>query len=369
MMRIGYDASSAGPRPSGVGHYAVSLLDALRTQFPSHQFLFLSHRGRSGLSGENLILTQRRFFPIKELWMQAWLPRILARENPDICHFTNGVAPLHMGRPYVVTVHDLSLVRHPEWHPRSRRIWMGNILRPSVIRSSGIICDAEVTRRDVLEWVPVDPSRVWVVPLAARGAFLGVRSEREKKAIRGKYGLARPFLLYVGNIEPRKNLSRLLEAFCGLNRAGIDLVLVGRRAWYWKAALGETVRQETCGRVHILDYVHDRDLPALYQSALAFVYPSLMEGFGLPVLEAMVSGIPVLASKVEPLVSLVGDAGWLVRPESTCEWQSALDEAIGNADMRAALAACGRERAKRYSWDRAARETMKCYEEVLSRPT
>ncbi len=367
-MRIGYDGSAIGPRPSGVGHYAASLLDALLTQFPSSQFLFLSHRARHESAGANLVLTQKRSFAVKELWMQAWLPHILARHNPDLCHFTNSVVPLCFRRPYVVTVHDLSLIRHPEWHPRWRRLWMGNILRPSVVRASRIICDAESTRRDILEWAPVDPARVQVIPLAARASFFGARSEGEKAAIREKYALFRPFILYVGNIEPRKNLSRLLEAFGRLNPPGIDLVLVGRRAWDWREALGESGNRGARGKVRTLGYVSEQDLSALYQSARAFVYPSLMEGFGLPVLEAMASGTPVLASNVEPLASLVGDAGRLVRPDCTREWQLALVEAIEDRRMCAVLGARGRARAEQYSWDRVARETMSCYEAALSQP-
>jgi glycosyltransferase involved in cell wall biosynthesis len=183
-----------------------------------------------------------------------------------------------------------------------------------------------------------------------------------------RHGLYRPFLLYVGNIEPRKNLSRLLEAFRRSNPQEIDLVLAGRRAWLW----GKILREANCPRyrerVHLLDYVPEDDLPALYQSALAFVYPSLYEGFGLPVLEAMASGTPVLASKVEPLVSLVGDAGRLVQPENEDEWRAALTEVMADGETRKTLAERGKQRATQYSWERAARETMKCYEAALSRP-
>ncbi len=365
-MQIGYDASPIRRRLSGIGHYAASLLNALRAEFPDQRFQILSHRADCGLTGSNLIPTQTRSFPIKEIWMQLWLPRILARHNPDICHFTNSVAPLRMSKPYLVTVHDLSLVRHPEWHPRSRRAWMRRILRSSIARASGILCDSDETRKDLLGWLSFDSTRIWVIPLAARRAFSTVRSESEREAVRARYGLSRPFILYVGNIEPRKNLARLLEAFGRLNPSGIDLVLAGRRAWLWKDILRVAKGLENRRRVHVLNYVHEDDLPALYQSALAFAYPSLMEGFGLPVLEAMAAGIPVLASRVEPLTSLIGDAGWLVQPTDVRGWQTAMAEAAGDAEKRAVFAAWGREIASQYSWEKTARETMRCYEEILS---
>jgi glycosyltransferase involved in cell wall biosynthesis len=365
-MRIGYDASSVRQPLSGVGNYASSLLDALLSGFPDSRFLLLSHQAGYSKAEANLMLTQTRGFPVKEIWMQLLLPRILERFRPDVCHFTNGITPLRVGVPYVVTIHDLSLIRHPEWHPLSRRIWMRRLVRPSLEKASRLICDSETVRDDLLQWLGIDPSRVHVVPLAARRVFFGSCSETKRAEVLARYGLSRPFVLYVGNIEPRKNLSRLLAAFSRLNPAGVDIVLAGRLAWLWRDTVRDIRRLQGRGAMHLLGYVPEEDLPALYQSALAFAYPSLLEGFGLPVLEAMASGVPVLASRIGPLISLVEDAGWLVSPEDVGEWHAALVEAIGDGDKRLALAARARERARLYNWDRTAEETMKCYEEALS---
>jgi glycosyltransferase involved in cell wall biosynthesis len=367
-MRIGYEASSIRQYRSGVGHYTASLLDALRLLFPDHQFLLLSHLSQTVCPGRNLLPAQRRSFPIKEIWMQFWLPRILERLHPDICHFTNSIAPMRIQVPYVVTVHDLSLIRHPEWHPWSRRIWMKNFLRPSIMRAAGVLCDSEATRRHLSDWLNVDAKKSWVVHLAARQSFLAARSQKDKDRILEKYRLRRPYLLYVGNIEPRKNLSLLLEAFDSLNRPGIDLVLAGRHAWRSKPVVRKARRLAAAGRVHLLGYVSEDDLPALYQAAVAFVYPSFMEGFGLPVLEAMASGLPVIASDVEPLRSLVADAGWLVRSGIAQDWQAVLREAVEDQRRCTLLGARGKERAALYSWRQTARETMRCYELALSMP-
>jgi alpha-1,3-rhamnosyl/mannosyltransferase len=160
----------------------------------------------------------------------------------------------------------------------------------------------------------------------------------------------------------------LLEAFDGLNRPGIDLVVAGRRAWRSKPVVRKARRLAAAGRIHLLDYVAEDELPALYQAALAFVYPSFMEGFGLPVLEAMASGLPVIVSDVEPLRSLVADAGWLVRPGVAQDWQAVLCEAVGDSRRCRLLGARGKERAALYSWEQTARETMRCYELALSMP-
>jgi len=364
-MRIGYEASSIRNQLSGVGFYTASLLHALCDLFPNEKFAILSHL-RQSFAASNQVVTQKHSFPIKEIWLQLWVPRISRRYYLDICHFTNSIAPLCLKSPYVVTVHDLSLIRHPEWHPRSRRVWMAKILRPSILRASGVLCDSDATREDLISWLRLDESRVWVVPLAARPSFFVSLSEADKQAVRARYGLRRPFLLYVGNIEPRKNLSSLLQAFRMLNSPGIDLVIAGRLAWLWKDILAEAQHPQIANNVHLLNYVREDDLPALYQAALAFVYPSLMEGFGLPVLEAMASGTPVVVSNLKPLSSMVGEAGWLVSNKEVDHWRSTLSDVIAQCDKRRSIAAAGRERATLYSWDRVARETMQCYEKALS---
>lgn len=367
-MRIGYDATPWRRYQSGVGRYAASLLQALATQYPEKVFLLFSHLGSLGFVASNVMATQGAAFPIKEIWLQLWLPRIIARCRPELCHFTNTVAPLRVDVPYVVTVHDLSLIRRPEWHPWTRRIWMRRMLRPSIARACGILCDSEATRRDLLGWISLDASKVWVVPLGARNIFHQRFSEERREAIRAKYGLLRPYFFYLGNVEPRKNLMVLLEAFQGLDLPNVDLVIAGKRAWLWKDTIRFARPFVERGSVHLLDYVPDEDLPVLYQSALAFVFPSRMEGFGLPVLEAMASGLPVVASKVEPLVSLVGEAGWLADPEDVSEWRSALRELWRDRQKRDALGVRGKDRAANYTWERTARETMRCYELALSGP-
>lgn len=364
-MRIGFEASSIRNQLSGVGYYTASLLDSLCKLYPEDTFAVLSHLKRP-FTAANQVATQIRSFPIKEIWLQLWVSRIVERFRFDLCHFTNSIAPLHLKCPYVITVHDLSLIKHPEWHPRSRRLWMARIMRPSILCASGVLCDSNATRRDLTSWLELDESKVWVVPLAVRSSFYISRSDLTKKAIRDRYGLYKPFLLYVGNIEPRKNLSRLIQAFRMMNSRDIDLVLAGRLAWLWKDILAEAGHPQIVNNIHFLNYVPEDDLPALYQAALAFVYPSMMEGFGLPVLEAMASGTPVVVSNLEPLSSMVGEAGWLVSAEDVDQWRSTLLDVISQSDGRRAIAAAGREKAARYSWERSAKETMQCYQKALS---
>src|SRR5262249_13792902 len=155
----------------GVGHYASALLDALSETFPEDHFLVLSHLGSVGPDRANVVPTQLRSFPVKEIWMQLWLRRVLVRARPDLCPFTTTIAPLGLDRPYVVTVHDLSLVWHPEWHPWTRRLWMRRLLAPSIRRAQRVLCDSEATRRDLLRWLALDEHRTAVVPLGVRERF------------------------------------------------------------------------------------------------------------------------------------------------------------------------------------------------------
>jgi glycosyltransferase involved in cell wall biosynthesis len=364
-MRLGYDASPIRPQPSGVGRFTACLLDALRVCFPSNSYLVYSHRPGKHFHAPGVITTQRLGFPIKEIWMQLWLPHVVSRTRPDLCHFTNTIAPLRMRAPYVLTVHDLSLIRHPEWHPATRRAWMGRIMRPSILGARRVVCSSEATRRDLLSWLPLDPQRVSTVELAVPDRFRRACSRQEIDSIRTRYGITRPFLLYVGNIEPRKNLLTLIEAFRILNPRGIDLILAGKRAWLTGDFLREAARPDFKGRLRLLNYVPDEHLPALYQAARGFVYPSKMEGFGLPVLEAMACGAPVITSSIEPLASMVGNAGWLANPEKPAEWAEAMGDLIRNSDKGRVLSERARERAAPYTWPATASAMMRCYESAL----
>jgi glycosyltransferase involved in cell wall biosynthesis len=243
---------------------------------------------------------------------------------------------------------------------------MRGLIRPAILGARGILCDSETTRADLSAWLHLPQTRLWLVPLGAREIFARVCSQAQKEAVLQKHGLARPFFFYLGNIEPRKNLLLLLDAFRQSNLDQVELVLAGRKAWLWKDVVRALRTWQIQSRVRLLDYVADGDLPALMQSALAFVYPSRMEGFGLPVLEAMTSGTAVLVSRIEPLTSLVGNAGWIADVDDVDQWRIALEEACRDDDKRMALAARGRERARQYTWEAAARATMRCYEHALS---
>jgi len=294
------------------------------------------------------------------------LPFRLPGRQPALFHATNYVAPRTGRTPLVVTVHDLALLRFPELGtPALRRIV--SLSRCAVAAAQRVIADSESTARDLRELLDVPVARIRVVypGCSALGRAPTIDAARDR--VRERFGLTRPYLLHVGTIEPRKNLARLLGAYAQLRQRGGDvptLVLAGAPGWgtdgvhraITALALGDAVR--------CIGPVADDDLPALYTAAEVFVYPSLYEGFGLPVLEAMACGTPVLTSNVASLPEVAGDAAVLVDPRDEGAIADAMAELLRDRQARDQLRARGAARARGFTWERCARETWTVYEEA-----
>jgi glycosyltransferase involved in cell wall biosynthesis len=301
----------------------------------------------------------------KALWMNVAVRRVARALRLDLYHFTNNVAPLGFGPPYVVTIHDLSTRLYPETHPLRRRLMHRLQLDPTGRRARRVITSSEAAAGDIVAVLGVPRERVDVVPLAAGDQFRRVADPAALAAVRARYGLEERFVLYVGNIEPRKNLARLAEAFARVAEPGVTLALAGGLAWHTQGVL-ERIEALGLGlRVRLLGYVPDEDLPALYSAADVFAYPSLYEGFGLPVLEAMSCETPVLASRVATLVEVAGGAARLVDPYSVDEIAAGLGALLSDAEERKRLAAAGLARAGQFSWEATARGTLAVYRRAL----
>jgi glycosyltransferase involved in cell wall biosynthesis len=242
-------------------------------------------------------------------------------------------------------------------------------VRRTAQMASHIITISEYTRRDIISTYRIAPERVSVTPLAAPAHFKPASVE-EVERVRGLYGIEGEYLLAVGSIQPRKNLVRLVRAYAALRRERASLpqlVLVGKRAWLY----GETLRAvEQCGvsdRTIFTGYVGESDLPALYTGATCFVYPSFFEGFGLPPLEAMQCGTPVITGDRTSLPEVVGDAGLLVDPFDEVALGGAIARLVDDAALRSELRARGLSRASMFSWEKTARETLEIYERAASK--
>ncbi|HXK33714.1 MAG TPA: glycosyltransferase family 1 protein [Dehalococcoidia bacterium] len=371
-MRIAIDATSVPPKPAGAGVYALELARALARRPPSGDGYAIFIRG-DWLDEE---LRGRRDWRIERVrtsrtgrvpWEQARLPGRLHALAADVLHSTHHTLPLRpMRTKRVVTVHDVTFFRIPGRYTAARRLYMQAMTRASARVADAIIVPSLAVRDDVVRTLGVDAAKVSVIYEAAAGRFVRA-SEDAVAAMRQRYMLEAPYVLSVGSLEPGKNRGRLFRAFRALLDEGIayDLVVAGQPAWKY-AEEGALVRElRLLPRVKYLGYVPDDDLPALYSGATAFAFPSLYEGFGIPVLEAMACGVPVLTSAVSATAEVAGDAALLCDPESVESIRDGLRRLLTDASLRADYAARGQKRASEFSWARAAEETRAVYERVV----
>jgi glycosyltransferase involved in cell wall biosynthesis len=349
---------------SGVGHYADRLGRALADAAPPEVELWALTNGEPipGLRAAPYVGPARP----RALWMNLAVRR-LARDIPlDLFHFTANVAPIGFRKPYVLTVHDVTTRRAPELHPRRRRAYYGAALGVSARNARRIVTVSETSARDIVDLLGIARDRIDAIPLAADARFRRVSDEGELRRVRDRYRLDEPYLLYVGNIEPRKNLERLLEAYArAVPKEGL-LALAGNLAWLTKGVLARIAELGLANRVRLLGYVPDEDLPALYSGAAAFAYPSLFEGFGLPVVEAMACGVPVITSTAPALREIAEGAARLVDPHSVDAIAEGVHAVLSSDEERKRLAAAGLDRARAYTWEATARRTLETYARALS---
>jgi glycosyltransferase involved in cell wall biosynthesis len=291
-------------------------------------------------------------------------PALARRESASLAHVHYFVSP-RLRCPAVVTVHDLSYARAPELFSRRDRTLL-KLVRGSVRRAARVIAVSEFTRRDLCEVYGVDPAKVAAIPNGVSSDFRPVADAKEH--VRQRFGINRPYVLCVGALQPRKNIPLAIEAYAQLVGRGTEceLVVAGGDRGGRLDVLDAILRTRLTGRVHLVGRVEDDELPALYSGARALVFPSLYEGFGLPALEAMACGTPVIASNTTGLAEAVGDAGVTVDPRSAEELTDAMRRVLDDDALRERLIAAGLARAAEFTWGRMARSTAAVYRDALA---
>jgi glycosyltransferase involved in cell wall biosynthesis len=290
----------------------------------------------------------------------------------DVLHVSD-VAQLVPARARLVsTVYDLTPMLFPDWHTQQNRAFFKHKMRYVREQKQTIIAISEHTKRDLLETLAIPEERVHVVYGGVDPRYHPIHDHEEISRVTHKYDVPGPgYILYVGTLEPRKNLVRLIEAYAvTLDRCGErtpPLVLTGGKGWFYKEIFDIVERLGLQQRAIFTGFVDDEDLPALFNGALFFVYPSLYEGFGIPVLEAMACGVPVITSDASSLPEIVGEAGVLVDPTDTRALAAALMALLDDPERRATLRAAGLAQSALFSWQRAARETLAVYEDAVDR--
>lgn len=398
-MLIGIDYTAAVRQRAGIGRYTRELVTALLT---------LEHASRSGrlytlfaatggletgnwkLEAERLraIVSQRpasnvehpasriqfRPFPLSDEWLaRLWhrlrlpIPVEIITGPLDIFYSPDFVLPpTRRATRTLLTVHDLSFLRYPEAFVPALRRYLERVVPRSIARADLVLADSAHTGSDIVSLLGVPADKVEVLYSGVSPRFRSQIEPGEDARIRAHYGLGeRPYVLSVGTVQPRKNHVRLIHAFIRSQTgqpAGWQLVIAGGWGWLYQDILAEVEKHGD--RVRILGFVDEADLPALYRGAALFAFPSLYEGFGLPVLEAMACGVPVVCSDASSLPEVAGDAALLVNPLDTDALAEALSRALRDADLRQEMVARGLAQAARFTWEQAARQLLGTFDSL-----
>jgi glycosyltransferase involved in cell wall biosynthesis len=373
-MRIGIDASRAAVEArTGTEQYSVALLGALAALDRTNEYRLYFNRLPRRLPplGPNFHL---RPMPFPRLWTHARLSAELLLRPPDTLFVPAHVLPFPgaLRRPLrsVVTIHDLGYLRFPESHTRSQRLYLRLSTLWSAYAAQAVIAVSQATRQDLLAHARINPAKVQVVYHGVAPHFRPLPPDLSA-ATAARYGIAAPYFLYVGTLQPRKNLARLMSAYARARQLSgrhfPQLVLAGKVGWLSQDILAQARALGLAEAVRLPGYIGDDDLPALLSGARAFVYPSLYEGFGMPLLEAMACGTPVLAANTSALPEVAGGleqgggeaAALLLDPLDEAGMAAALQELAEDAGLREVLRVRGLTRAAEFSWERSARETLR----------
>ena len=374
-ITVGYDATSAVHQSAGIGRYTRQLLEALNAlDDGTHYKLFYCARGPSngGLPELDARFSVRPV-PVSDrlanvVWHRARVPlpvQVLIGRF-DVFHSPDFTLPPVAGRPTVLTVHDLAFLRTPQCAFPTLRAYLERVVPRSIRRATRVIAVSESTRRDCIDLLGVSPDKISTVHEGVSAVFRPPSDPDADRLHLRTMGIECPYILSTGTLEPRKNYERLLQAFAVLRARGDDRVLVvaGRPGWLYEP-IHETVR-----RLKLTDCVtfvtpNDRDLRRLYGAADAFVYPSLYEGFGIPPLEAMACGAPVICSSTASLPEVVGDAAVTFNPYDVEEIADAMRSVLEDPLVARRLRRQGIERAASFTWERAATGTLDVYHRAL----
>jgi glycosyltransferase involved in cell wall biosynthesis len=369
-MRVCIDIQSAVTQLAGVGRYTRELVTRLGPLAkPGELGLFHFDFQRKGVPFPVPGAVERavRWIPgriVQGAWKKiGWPPFDALAGEADVFHFPNFIRPpLRRGKS-VVTIHDVAFLRHPETIEAGNYRYLSGRIRDTVENADAIVTVSEFTAGEVTALLGAPRHKVHAIP-SGLGAGIGSPGEAAAARVRAKHGLARPYLLSVGTLEPRKNYGFLVALFEKLGGFRGDLVIAGMRGWKDRPILARMEASSRRQEIRYLEYVADEDLPGLYAGASLFVYPSLYEGFGFPPLEAMACGAPVVAARAGALPEVLGEAAELVEGYDADVWAGAVSCLLGDEARRRRLAALGAARAGRFTWEATAQATWALYRKL-----
>ena len=381
-MFIGIDYTAAVRQRAGIGRYTRELMAALLALESPHQYVLFAATGGIGRQTSSVkrqaSSVKFRTIPISDEWMaRLWhrlrLPiPVEAITGPlDVFYSPDFLLPpTHRSTRTLLTVHDLSFLRYPEAFVPKLRRYLERLVPRSIARADVVLADSAATQADIVSLLGVPPDKVQVLYSGVHPCFRPEAELGERDRLQARYGIGgRPYVLSVGTVQPRKNYIRLIKAFtrlqtcnlqtcklANLQLADLQLLIAGGRGWLYQDIFAEAEKQGDS--VRLLGFVDEADLPALYRNAVLFAFPSLYEGFGLPVLEAMACGVPVVCSDASSLPEVAGDAALLVDPHDEDALAEAMARGLGDAGLRREMITRGLAQATRFTWEQAARQLV-----------
>lgn len=355
-MKIAIDTQTTLGEKTGMGFYVENLFNQLQVNDRKNQYVRIAPDGTQDFT------SLKRWW-----WDQVRLPGAAREAQADLLHQPAFSAPLFFRGPVVVTVHDLIAIHFGADIPLGSRLYFGRWMPFSYRFADHIIAVSEHTKRDIIELLGITPEKITVIHEAVGFEFQPNRDPQMLAAIRRKYRTGDHFLLHIGTINPRKNLEFLVRVFAAVRQKVGEqwkLVITGKKGWYYEG-LFETVEELGLSKsVIFTGYIPDRDKPALYNASTVFTFPSLYEGAGLPPLEAMSCGIPVVSSNTSSMPEMIGNGGMLIDPTDERAWIRALVALLTDSSLRRQWSQRGLKQAHKFSWTKTARETARVYERV-----
>jgi glycosyltransferase involved in cell wall biosynthesis len=385
-MRIGIDVTSAVRQGAGIGRFTREIIRAYLALDPVHEHVLFAATGElpsatieqrlsyiTELAHHSRLSTFR--FPLSDDWLhRVWhrarlpVPIEALMGRMDLFHEPDFVLPPTLPRtPTLLTVHDLTFIRDAESALPKLRRYLNRVVPRSVARATHVLADSLATQNDLIELFRTPAEKITTLYGGVDAHFCPVRDPERLAAVRAKYNIGpEPFILGLGTIQPRKNYQRLAQAFANLKFqiSSLKLVIAGGKGWLYDSIFAEVKRLGLQDHVMFPGFVDDDDLPALYSAAALFAFPSIYEGFGLPVLEAMACGTPVVTSNTSSLVEVGGDAALLVDPANVDALADAMRRILQDADLRQQLVKRGFEQARRFTWEKAALQLKEIYERI-----
>jgi glycosyltransferase involved in cell wall biosynthesis len=366
-MKVGIFTGNHTQTETGIGNYIFNLIHEIKTF--SGELSVIRHPNGYDYNIQNQIIP----YTISSAGMMVWSCAVSAQKHLfsdlDIVHSpTLALFPIKPHEKYVLTVHDIIFKKFPQYIPKGTVRHTKLFFSHNLAIADKILADSESTMKDLIKIYHVQKDKIVIIPAAADQIYRQL-SENDIQKITSKYSLFSPFILYVGTIEPRKNISMILESFsfCLKQFPEYELVIAGKKGWYYEEIFQRLEKLHIQKKVRFLGYVPLSDLPGLYNAADLFIYPSQYEGFGIPPLEAMQCGTPVITSNTSSLPEVVGDGGIMINPNDPIALAIEIKKMLNDSNLREKQIQYGLERSKLFSWKKTAEMTWEVYENIINK--